>query len=402
MQARGRRRGLLLFMPLGAWIAPPATQRPESRGNFLHRLLRGGIDSRALNGVHCPVLGFQGEMVRTSRRVGVVLFQLGGPDTLEAIEPFLYNLFCDPDIIDFPFARIGRKPLAKLISATRARKVQHHYATIGGGSPIRRFTERQAGALEAELGNLGLNARCFVAMRYWHPFTREAVEQLRDAECDEVVLLPLYPQYSSTTTGSSLNEWRRLFSDDIPVHQVERFFRHEMYLEAVVEKIEEALGRFTVPERAEIVFSAHSVPLAVIEKGDPYQREIEETVELLMRRGGWRNRHRLCYQSKVGASKWLQPSLRQTLHTMASERLREVCIVPVAFVSDHVETLGEIDHEARELAARLGFTQFEMSAGLNDSPTFIRGLGQIVLETLEVSSRRMLSLQTETDWVVAG
>ena len=151
-----------------------------------------------------------------------------------------------------------------------------------------------------------------------------------------------------------------------------------------------------------LVFSAHSVPLAVIEKGDPYQREIEETVELLMRRGGWRNRHRLCYQSKVGASKWLQPSLRQTLHTMASERLREVCIVPVAFVSDHVETLGEIDHEARELAARLGFTQFEMSAGLNDSPTFIRGLGQIVLETLEVSSRRMLSLQTETDWVVAG
>src|SRR2546430_2477020 len=114
---RGRRHGLLLFMPLGAWIAPPATQRPESRGNFLHRLLRGGIDSRALNGVHCPVLGFQGEMVRTSRRVGVVLFQLGGPDTLEAIEPFLYNLFCDPDIIDFPFARIVRTPLAKLISA---------------------------------------------------------------------------------------------------------------------------------------------------------------------------------------------------------------------------------------------------------------------------------------------
>src|SRR5882762_5257000 len=125
-------------------------------------------------------------MARTTRRVGIVLFQLGGPDTLEAIEPFLYNLFCDPDIIDFPFARIGRKPLAKLISTTRAHKVQHHYAAIGGASPIRRFTERQAQALESELKSLGLDARCFVAMRYWHPFTREAIDQLRQADCDGV------------------------------------------------------------------------------------------------------------------------------------------------------------------------------------------------------------------------
>src|SRR5215472_9882884 len=159
-------------------------------------------------------------MARTSRRVGVVLFQLGGPDTLEAIEPFLFNLFCDPDIIDFPFARIGRKPLAKLISSTRARKVEHHYATIGGGSPIRRFTELQARALQSELAGLGLDAHCFVAMRYWYPFTAEAIEGLRMAECDEVVLLPLYPQYSSTTTGSSLKEWQRLFCDDAPVHRV--------------------------------------------------------------------------------------------------------------------------------------------------------------------------------------
>src|SRR5947209_13308830 len=137
-------------------------------------------------------------MVKPIRRVGVVLFQLGGPDTLEAIEPFLFNLFCDPDIIDFPFARIGRKPLAKLISATRARKVQHHYSTIGGGSPIRKHTECQARALEADLRSHGLDAHCFVAMRYWHPFTSQAIAELRDAQCDEVVLLPLYPQYSST------------------------------------------------------------------------------------------------------------------------------------------------------------------------------------------------------------
>ncbi len=321
-------------------------------------------------------------MTRTTRRVGVVLFQLGGPDTLAAIEPFLYNLFCDPDIIDFPFARIGRKPLAKLISTTRARKVQHHYATIGGGSPIRRFTDRQARALQAELTNYGLDAHCFIAMRYWHPFTSEAIAQLQDAQCDEAVLLPLYPQYSSTTTGSSLNEWQRLFRGDIPVHNVGPFYRHPMYLDAVIEKIEEALARFPAPERAEIVFSAHSIPMSIVAKGDPYQRQIEETVQLLMQRGGWPNRHRLCYQSKVGASKWLQPSQHRTLHDLAVEKAREVCIVPVAFVSDHVETLGEIDHEAREEARRLGITQFEMSAGLNDSRKFISALSQLVLETL--------------------
>jgi protoporphyrin/coproporphyrin ferrochelatase len=321
-------------------------------------------------------------MAKTTRRVGVVLFQLGGPDTLAAIEPFLYNLFCDPDIIDFPFARIGRKPLAKLISTTRASKVQHHYAIIGGGSPIRRFTERQAQALEAELASQGMDVRCFVAMRYWHPFTSEAIVQLEAAQCDEVVLLPLYPQYSSTTTGSSLNEWRRLYHSEADVHNVGPFYRHPKYLDAVIEKIEEALARFPEPERAEIVFSAHSVPMSVISKGDPYQQQIEETVSLLMQRGGWPNRRRLCYQSKVGASKWLQPSLLRTLHDLAAEKVREVCIVPVAFVSDHVETLGEIDHEAREKARRLGITQFEMSAGLNDSPKFISALGQLVLQAL--------------------
>ena len=322
-------------------------------------------------------------MTRTARRVGIVLFQLGGPDTLEAIEPFLYNLFCDPDIIDFPFARIGRKPLAKLISTTRARKVQHHYSTIGGGSPIRRHTERQARALETELRNHGLDAHCFVAMRYWHPFTSEAIEQLRAAQCDEVVLLPLYPQYSSTTTGSSLNEWNRLFGNDLPVSRVETFYRDPMYLDAVIEKVNQALSRFPDPERPEIVFSAHSVPLSVIEKGDPYQRQIEHTVRLLMDRGGWLNTHRLCYQSKVGASKWLRPSLHHTLKQLSLEQVREICVVPVAFVSDHVETLAEIDHEARHEAQRLGFTQFEMSGGLNDSPKFIRALSQIVLNALQ-------------------
>jgi len=321
-------------------------------------------------------------MVKPTRRVGVVLFQLGGPDTLEAIEPFLFNLFCDPDIVDFPFARIGRKPLAKLISTTRARRVQHHYSVIGGGSPIRRFTEQQARALQLKLTGFGIDARCFVAMRYWHPFTAEAIEQLRAAECEEVVLLPLYPQYSCTTTGSSLNEWRRLFHDDVPVYCVENFYSTKLYLQGVIEKIDEALARFDDPDEPELVFSAHSVPLSVIENGDPYQQQIEETVELVMQRGGWRNQYRLCYQSKVGASKWLQPSLCGMLRDLAAECVKQVCVIPISFVSDHVETLAEIDHHAREDAMRLGIKRFEMAAGLNDSPKFIAALADLVLNAM--------------------
>jgi ferrochelatase len=322
-------------------------------------------------------------MPEDKRRIGVVLFQLGGPDSLEAIEPFLFNLFCDPDIIDFPFARLGRKPLAKLISTTRAKKVEHHYSVIGGCSPIRKFTEQQARALETELAAAGVDATCVVAMRYWHPFTSEAIEQLRAAEVDELVLLPMYPQYSTTTTGSSLNEWERRWNGEIPTQIVREFYTHPGYIDAVAQKIQATLDRFGKPDQAEIVFSAHSVPVSVIQKGDPYQQQIEETVELVMARGRWPNPHRLCYQSKVGASKWLQPSLRTTVRDLAAAGTKDVCVVPIAFVSDHVETLGEIDHEARELALGLGIRQFEMTRGLNDSPTFIRALAELVLEKVQ-------------------
>jgi ferrochelatase len=360
-------------------------------------------------------------------QVAVVLFQLGGPDTLAAIEPFLYNLFSDPDIIDFPFARLGRRPLAKLISTTRARKVQHHYAVIGGGSPIRRFTEQQARTLEAHLNDRGVAARCFVAMRYWHPLIAEAVAEIEREAWDDIVLLPLYPQYSSTTTGSSLNEWQRCWKgvasgakapihagsggaaeaapfqnaslkpvlSRIPVHVVKEFYRHPLYLDAVVEQVGATLARFPARDAAVLAFSAHSVPLAVIERGDPYQRQIEETVRLVMERGGWKNPHRLCYQSKVGASKWLQPSLRVTIAQLAAEKAAQVCVVPISFVSDHVETLGEIDHEAREMAGRLGIAQFEMAPGLNDSPRFIGALGDLVARALgrgrEADTRQLVA-----------
>jgi len=321
-------------------------------------------------------------MVRISKRVGVVLFQLGGPDSLAAVEPFLYNLFCDPDIIDFPFSRIGRRPLAKLISSTRAKKAGQHYAAIGGGSPIRKFTEQQAAALELQLACEGVDARCVVAMRYWHPFTAEAIEELEKSRVDHVVLLPLYPQYSRTTTGSSLNEWRRRWTGTVPTSCVETFYRNPLYIGSLVDKINDALVQFPCPETAELVFSAHSVPVSVIEKGDPYQRQIEETVGLVMESGRWPNRHRLCYQSKVGASKWLQPSLHTTLRTLAAEKVRDVCVIPISFVSDHVETLGEIDHCARAEARELGIERFAMTQGLNDSPKFIQALASSVMAAL--------------------
>jgi ferrochelatase len=184
-----------------------------------------------------------------------------------------------------------------------------------------------------------------------------------------------------------------LFPESVPVRCIETFYRNTMYLDAVVEKVNDALSRFPVPTRPELVFSAHSIPMSVIEKGDPYQRQIEETVRLLTERGGWQNPQRLCYQSKVGASRWLQPSLHQTLKQLAHERVREMCVVPVAFVSDHVETLGEIDHEARAEAHRLGITQFEMSAGLNDSPKFVKALAQIVHQALGEAVPALMSIR---------
>lgn len=321
-------------------------------------------------------------MESRSERVGVVLFQLGGPDSLKAVEPFLYNLFCDPDIIDFPLSRIGRRPLAKLISSTRAKKAARHYSAIGGCSPIRQFTEQQAQALQARLIEEGLDALCVVAMRYWYPFTADAIAVLRDAGVGRIVLLPLYPQYSRTTTGSSLNEWRRQWCDTRPTFCVNNFYRNPLYIESVAEKVSEALASFPDAAAAELVFSAHSVPLSVIEKGDPYQREIEETIALVMQRGAWANPHRVCYQSKVGASRWLQPSLRATLRQLAAEGRRHVCVVPISFVSDHVETLGEIDHCAREEAQTLGIERFVMTRGLNSSPTFIRALADCVLTAI--------------------
>jgi ferrochelatase len=338
------------------------------------------------------------------RQVAIVLFQLGGPDSPEAIEPFLYNLFSDPDIIDFPLSRIARPALARLMASRRAKRVGGHYAKMGGKSPLRELTERQAKALETELRKT-LEARVFIAMRYWRPLTEEAVKEILNGEFTQVILLPLYPQFSRTTTGSSLNEWHRRFDPEagkrrVPVKVIREFYDHPVYLEAVVERIDEGLAKFSrgtfdqetrlgarkAGEGVHLVFSAHGVPLAVIEAGDHYQAQVEATVERVVRRGGWANPYRLCYQSRVGPGRWLGPMLDETLRGLAAAGARKVLIVPIAFVSDHVETLCEIDIEARALAGRLGYRQFEMMPALNDSPRFIQALADLVLREVGVSA----------------
>jgi protoporphyrin/coproporphyrin ferrochelatase len=267
-----------------------------------------------------------------------------------------------------------------MIAARRARHVAHHYAELGGRSPLIENTMRQAAALEARLRQT-LDARVVVAMRYWRPFTAEAIAQLEHDRPGELVLLPLYPQYSRTTSGSSFHEWARSFHPhgwNPRVHTVEEFHQDERYLEAVRQSIDRTLAGFPDPRDVDFVFSAHSVPVAVIERGDPYRRQIERTVELVWERGGWPGRRHLCYQSKVGASKWLRPSMHETIRRLAAERRRDILVAPISFVSDHIETLHEIEIEHRRQAMALGIERFRMVPGLNDSPAFIDALAALV------------------------
>ncbi|MBI3934779.1 MAG: ferrochelatase [Acidobacteria bacterium] len=325
-------------------------------------------------------------MMERKKKVGVVLFQLGGPDSLDAVEPFLYNLFSDPEIIDFPGARLARPMLARLMASSRARKVQQGYAKLGGKSPLVEWTLRQRRALELalrETPDAGVDARVVVAMRYWHPFTEEAIAELVKAQVSELVLLPLYPQYSKTTTGSSVNEWRRHFPSSplstLPSRLIESYHDHPAYIDSLVGLVNETLARFPDPRAVHLVFSAHGVPTAVIEAGDPYQKQVEDTSRLVWERGRWGLPHTVCYQSRVGSGRWLQPSIHEIITRLGAQGCRQVLVIPVSFVSDHIETLHEIDVEVREEAGRAGIEQFEMMPGLNDTAPFIRALTELVL-----------------------
>lgn len=336
------------------------------------------------------------------KRIAVVLFQLGGPDTQEAVEPFLYNLFCDPDIINFPGAFLARRTLARLISHTRAKTVRHHYAEIGGASPIRRLTQDQADALNAAL-RPHIDARVVVAMRYWHPNTQDALTQLDDEDFDELVLLPLYPHYSLATTRSSLKEWNRMSpygsaplagsrnsavrdkasNREFPLHLIDHFFDHPDYVAAVVERIEGVLATLPDRDRVHLVFSAHGLPVSLVRQGDPYPEQVEATVKLVRELGAWPNPHVLCYQSRVGPQKWLEPSLLDTIDNLGRNRAR-LLVIPISFLTEHIETLYEINIEARAHAKSCGITDFHMIPALNDSPLLIRALADLVLRSIGI------------------
>ncbi len=324
----------------------------------------------------------------SKKKVGVVLFQLGGPDSLDTVEPFLYNLFCDPDIIDLPMAFLFRKPLARWISSRRAPKVQEFYKKIGKKSPILKLTLRQARALEVVL-NKHVQARTYVCMRYWHPMTDAVLDALYRDGISEVVLLPLYPHFSKTTTGSSLNEWNRTLaargSNSLHTKLVEEYCDHPLYVQAIVQNINIALKRVPREDRSKVhlVFSAHGTPVKLVRDGDPYQQHILRTYEAVVKEGRFGLAHHLCYQSKVGPQKWLEPSLDGMIEHLAAERVSHVIVIPIAFVSDHSETLWEINLETKEESKTLRIRYFDMSPALNTNPLFIKALADVVLKQVQ-------------------
>ena len=309
-------------------------------------------------------------------RTAVLLLQMGGPDSLEAVEPFLRNIFCDRDII-----RIGpaltQPLLARLIANRRARRVREQYRRIGGKSPLRQHTERQAAALEKLLGP---DYRCFVAMRYWKPDTAEALESVRYQGFDRIIALSLYPHFSRATAGSSFNELTRALArcpERFPLGTIRDFHDHPLYVAALAERIEAALNDFSGQGPVELVFSAHGLPRSFIDAGDPYLEQIRTTVALVMRRFG-AVRHHLAFQSRAGPARWLEPFTSDTVAGLAAKGVKRVLMVPISFVSDHIETLYEIDVEYAELARAAGIEDFRRTRSLNDSPLFIQCLAELV------------------------
>ncbi len=313
-------------------------------------------------------------------RLAVVLFNLGGPDSLKAVRPFLFNLFRDPAILQVP--GYVRLPLAALISTTRAKNSRANYAMMGGASPLLKESLAQARALEAELRARApdVESRAFVAMRYWKPFAAETAREVAAFKPDEIVLLPLYPQYSTTTTGSSLKDWAAVYrgpgrARSICCYPTARGLAQANA--AAVRKAWEAGGR---PEKVRLIFSAHGLPQQVVDGGDPYEAQILASAQaaavLLPEIPEWE----VSFQSKVGRLKWLEPSTEDAIRQAAKDGVA-VIVCPIAFVSEHVETLVELDHEYAEIARSLG-VPYMRARTVGVAPTFIEGLGRAVLESL--------------------
>jgi protoporphyrin/coproporphyrin ferrochelatase len=330
------------------------------------------------------------------KRVGIVLFQLGGPDSLAAVEPFLRNLFLDPDIIPLGPFDFVRGPLARYIAKKRTPPVAGRYAMIGRRSPIAILTERQRIRLVQAVSPY-IDPVAVTAMRYWRPLTEDAVAALRRAgRLDELVLLPLYPHYSYATTLSSLKEWRRVYGapvDTLPERSIEAFYDHPLYIEALVTNVGKCLRQFPDASRIHLLFSAHGLPMSLVEKGDPYPKHIAETIRLVCEKGAarfanWPRTHLLCYQSKVGPAKWLGPSFLGTLEKLGHEGVKEAMVVPISFVTEHIETLHEINIDGRIDAKKWGIERFRMMPAVGDSAPLIAALADLVLKSIGITETK--------------
>lgn len=316
-------------------------------------------------------------------KTAVVILNLGGPDSLEAIEPFLYNLFSDKDIFKLPF---GQKLFAKIISSRRAPKVSEEYELIGGKSPINEWTETQRKMLEEKLQTYDSNITVFTAMRYWNPLTNDVAKKIKEQKYDRIVLLPLYPHYSISTTGSSFNEWNRCFTEDTEkVLRVNSYETNSSYIAALNERIDQTILRFPeeVRENIQLVFSAHGTPVSMVKKGDPYSYQIKDSMEKVMLERNFSHPHHLCFQSKVGPVKWLTPATDTMIEDLASQGKKHLLIIPISFVSDHVETSFELDIEYRHVADENKIENYIVMEGLNDSKLFIDALYQETIKILE-------------------
>lgn len=321
-------------------------------------------------------------------RVGVLLLNLGGPEQIEDVRPFLYNLFSDPEIIRLPFPWM-QKPLAWLISSLRHKKSQANYMEIGGGSPLRRITEEQAIALHKSLQDKGQDVQVYIGMRYWHPFTEEAIARIKRDGVEQLIILPLYPQFSISTSGSSFRLLEKIWTDNPSLAPQEHtvipsWYQRPGYLQAMAQLIARELDGFENPDQVHIFFSAHGVPVSYVEEaGDPYQHEIEECTRLIVQTLNRPNRHTLAYQSRVGPVEWLKPYTEDAIAELAAEGIKDLLVVPISFVSEHIETLQEIDMEYREVAEEAGIENFHRVPALNTHPVFIEDLANLVVEAID-------------------
>jgi ferrochelatase len=328
--------------------------------------------------------------------IGVLLFNLGGPSTLADVEPFLINLFSDRDIIELPLGVLLQPIVARIIARSRGPSVRENYRRIGGGSPQLRLTEEQGRALEARLNRGGLHARTFIAMRYWQPTTAQALESMAGAGISRVVTVTMYPHYSQATTGSSEKELQRALREPrwrgrFTVTGIRSYADDPLYLDAMTDTVRRALDGFApgVRDRVVLLFSAHGLPQKFVDRGDPYIEDTEKTRRGILERLRVPNRHVLGFQSRTGPVKWIGPGTEEKLHELGKEGVREVLLVPLSFVSDHIETLYEVDMLFADDARSAGITDYRRPEALNTHPLFIESLARQVERHLEATGERL-------------